>query len=496
MPTANEISMLQAARTAGITSRDELANFMAQIGAESGGLTQLQESFRYTQGLGQISVNVPSVLREGREVAEAARLEALAGRPQELARLMYGGRMGNDDAGDGYLYRGRGFIQLTGENNYRATGTALNLDLVGHPELAADRDNASRIALSFWQTNVPQADRDDVSAAARAVNGGATGLLDRHNRFDAWHAQLTPEFIADLDAGRIRPGNGVGPAVGQDASADGALRRFETGQDVRELRADLHALGIRYDRNHVVGAGNIYDANTEQGVRRFQEQHGLPVTGRAGPETLAAIQEAVQRQQQHVPQQPVQHPDQPRMRNPAGGGNPERDDRQDRDGAPQPPHRGAQLMTDPDHIANPSWLQAERAMGLAAFDPDGKLTPDQRERTTAGMVAGVLLDTRTNMSRIERVDASTIPDAQTGLPKYLIAGQGDPTTGHYRRVAVDVSEVMNTPVEQSSDTAKTAMHTREQKQVQELAQAQTVNQDALSGPTMRIGARSPGSDTG
>ena len=153
-------------------------------------------------------------------------------------------------------------------------------------------------------------------------------------------------------------------------------------------------------------------------------------------------------------------------------------------------------MTDPDHIANPSWLQAERAMGLAAFDPDGKLTPEQRERTVAGLVAGVLLDTRTNISKIDRVDASTIPDAQTGLPKYLIAGQGDPTTGHYRRVAVDVSEVMNTPVEQFSDTAKTAMQTREERQVQELAQAQTINQDAPSGPTMRIGARSPGGDAG
>ena len=172
--------------------------------------------------------------------------------------------------------------------------------------------------------------------------------------------------------------------------------------------------------------------------------------------------------------------------------------RPDRQPAPQPPapRRRAELMTDPDHIANPSWLQAERAMGLAAFDPDGKLTPEQRERTTAGLVAGVLLDTRTNMSKIDRVDASTIPDEQTGLPKYLIAGQGDPTTGHYRRVAVDVSEVMNTPVEQFSDTAKTAMQTREQKQVQELAQAQTINQDVPSGPTMRIGARSPGGDAG
>ena len=127
---------------------------------------------------------------------------------------------------------------------------------------------------------------------------------------------------------------------------------------------------------------------------------------------------------------------------------------------------------------------------------DRKLTPGQRERTTAGLVAGVLADTRTNMSKIDRVDASTISDEQTGLPKYLVAGKGDPTTGHYRRVAVNVSEVMNTSVEQLSDTAKTAMHTREQKQVQELAQAQTAHQDAPGGPTMRIGARSLGGDAG
>ncbi len=172
--------------------------------------------------------------------------------------------------------------------------------------------------------------------------------------------------------------------------------------------------------------------------------------------------------------------------------------RPDRQPAPPPPapRRRADLMTDPDHIANPGWLQAERAMGLAAFDLDRKLTPEQRERTTAGLVAGVLLDTRTHMSKIDRVDASTIADEQTGLPTYLIAGQGDPTTGHYRRVAVNVSEVMHTPVEQSSDIAQTAMQTREQKQVQELALAQILNQDGPSGPTMRIGARSPGGDTG
>lgn len=96
MPTDNEIEMLRAARSAGVTSRAEMANFMAQMGHESGGFTRLEEGFRYTQGIQQIPVD--SAWREGPQALEAARVTALRGRPQELARLMYGSRMGNDDA--------------------------------------------------------------------------------------------------------------------------------------------------------------------------------------------------------------------------------------------------------------------------------------------------------------------------------------------------------------------------------------------------------------
>lgn len=320
MPTANEIEMLQAALAAGITSRDELANLMAQVGSESSGLTRLEESFRYTRGVARIPVR--SVLREGFDAAEAARLAALDGRPEELARLMYGARLGNDDAGDGYLYRGRGYIQLTGEDNYRAAGAGLNLDLVGHPELAADRQNAIRIALWYWN-RVPQLDRDDVTAATYSINGGYNGLQDRFDRFDAWHAELTPEFMADLEAGRLRPGNGVSPAVGREAMADDALRRFEAGPEVRQLQTDLHALGIRDDRRREMGINGNFGDRTEQGVRHFQEAHGLPVTGRAGPETLDAVRDALQQHRQPLPE----NLNPPHMRPP--GNLPRRDEEQE-----------------------------------------------------------------------------------------------------------------------------------------------------------------------
>jgi len=299
MPTRNEISMLNAARAAGITSRDELANFMGQLSHESGGFATLEEGFRYTRGIDQIPVR--SALREGRDALEAARLDALAGRPQELARLMYGGRMGNDDAGDGYLYRGRGFIMLTGEENYRTRGEAIELDLLGNPDLAADRDNASRIAVSYWQDRVPATDRDDVSASTLAINGGENGLADRYNRFDAWYAQLTPEFMADLAAGRVQPGNGVAPVAGLAANADGILRRGERGVEVTQLRVDLLALGIRDDRNRELANVGSFDATVEQAVRRLQGQQGLPVNGRAGPETLELLRAALELQRERRP---------------------------------------------------------------------------------------------------------------------------------------------------------------------------------------------------
>ena len=295
MPTTNEIEVLQAARRANITTRDELANFMAQLSHESGGMNQLEESFRYTRGIDQIPVQ--AAFREGRETLEHARLAALDGRPQELARLMYGGRMGNDDAGDGYLYRGRGFTQLTGEENYRAAGAALGLDLANDPGLAANLENAARISVWYWQERVPQADRDDVSAATVAINGGAIGLRDRHERFDAWHALLTPEFLADLDTGRVRPGAGVGPVTGDPAMEDGALRRFESGVDVRQLQTDLQALDTRDARGRQVALNGSYNQSTEQAIRNFQEAHRLPVTGRANEQTLEVIQDALQRQQ-------------------------------------------------------------------------------------------------------------------------------------------------------------------------------------------------------
>ena len=223
MTTEREAHLLRDAYAAGITQPRELANFMAQVGHESGGLERLEESFRYTRSAEQISGNVRSALRQGRDVLDSARLEALAGRPESLAELMYGGRMGNTEPGDGYLYRGRGYMQLTGKNQYAAAGQALALDLVGNPDLAAQPEHASRIATWYWKQNVPPDVREDARAAGAAINGTdpPNGLDDRAQRFERWEREITPERIQVLSAAR---GAGTDIDAPSASSFDQAMR--------------------------------------------------------------------------------------------------------------------------------------------------------------------------------------------------------------------------------------------------------------------------------
>lgn len=201
MSTDRESQLLRQATAAGIDSPRELANFMAQAGHESRGLSRLNESFNYTRGTSQIPVE--AAWRNGNEVLESARQEALRGHPEALAELMYGGRMGNDAPGDALKYHGRGYLPLTGKGNYERAGQALDLDLVNHPELAAEPEHAGRIAAWQWQTRVPLEAREDVREATVAINGALNGVDDRLRRFDGWQQKLTPEVMDRLARGEV-----------------------------------------------------------------------------------------------------------------------------------------------------------------------------------------------------------------------------------------------------------------------------------------------------
>ena len=276
MNMEREAQLLRDAYAAGITQPRELANFMAQVGHESGGLRQLEESFRYTRSAEQVSGKVRLALREGREPLEAARLEALAGRPERLAELMYGGRMGNDDPGDGYRYRGRGYIQLTGKSQYADAGEALGLDLVRQPDLAAQPEHASRIATWYWQQNVPREVRNDARGAGAAINGRnpPNGLTDRAHRFELWVRELTPERVQALstESSGDRSRDGGAPVTFEDA-----LRVMLPPQAGRAPHITGHYGERRGERTH---AGTDFNyAGGQTGINREHPVVHSPVAG-------------------------------------------------------------------------------------------------------------------------------------------------------------------------------------------------------------------------
>ena len=104
------------------------------------------------------------------------------------AQMKYEGRadLGNTEEGDGYRYRGRGALQITGRKNYAEAGIALGLPLVDAPELAALPENAFRISAWWWKRHGcnESADAGDVQANTRIINGGHNGLMDRTVRYD------------------------------------------------------------------------------------------------------------------------------------------------------------------------------------------------------------------------------------------------------------------------------------------------------------------------
>jgi putative chitinase len=121
--------------------------------------------------------------------------EAYHRQPEKIANRAYGGRMGNgpEASGDGWKYRGRGLIQLTGKDNYRAASDALGVDLVANPDSVTRPEMAALTAAWFWSKNKLNdlADRGDTVAISKRINGGTHGLDDRLQRTSTALALLT-----------------------------------------------------------------------------------------------------------------------------------------------------------------------------------------------------------------------------------------------------------------------------------------------------------------
>lgn len=165
----------------------KLAHFLSQCGHESGGFKLVQENLNYgAKGLRSIF---------GKYFPDDAKALLYERKPEKIANLVYGGRMGNgpETTGDGYKFRGRGFIQLTGKDNYVAFSKAINEDVTANPDLVSTKYPLLSAAWFFTRCLPKCTDASDasVTAVTKCVNGGTIGLPDRLKHFKEYHTLLS-----------------------------------------------------------------------------------------------------------------------------------------------------------------------------------------------------------------------------------------------------------------------------------------------------------------
>jgi putative chitinase len=149
----------------------EVDDFLGQVLHESAGLTRFTENLHYSpERLCQVWPKRFPALSDARPFAY---------NPEALANRVYGGRMGNTAMGDGWRYRGRTPIQLTGKDNYRHVGQLMGLDLVSDPDQLSQPDNALKAAILWWEDRIPDRMIGDPEKVTQRVNGGLIGLVDR-----------------------------------------------------------------------------------------------------------------------------------------------------------------------------------------------------------------------------------------------------------------------------------------------------------------------------
>jgi putative chitinase len=241
-----------------INTPNRIAGFFAQTCHESMNFSALSENLAYrTETLEKLFSKYFS--KAGRNAADYSK------QPEKIANIIYGGRMGNVQEGDGYRFRGRGVIQLTGRDNYTAFGKSVGMS----PEQVIDYVQTKKGALesacwywASWKINAA-CDNSDIVLMTKLVNGGTIGLEDRRKHYEQALAVL---------------GGAVPAPIANAAAIPGVLKKGSTGETVKRLQAEL---GLEDD--------GVFGPGTESAVKKWQAANGLAADGIVGPKTLAKL---------------------------------------------------------------------------------------------------------------------------------------------------------------------------------------------------------------
>lgn len=249
-----------------INTPNRIAGFMAQCAHESGDFTTLEENLNYSEKAlnGVFSRYFGKGKRNAKDYARD---------PKKIANYVYQdefrskrGALGNTNAGDGWLFRGRGIKQLTGRNNYTAFAKTVGMSAEEAAEYVATPKGALESACWFWATNKLErfADAGDNVGLTKKINGGTIGLDDRNKR---WNAALA-----------ILGGKAPAPTKTTAPSSTRTLRKGMKGDDVAKMQK---ALGITADGDFGFG--------TQTSVKKWQKTHGLVADGIVGPATQSKM---------------------------------------------------------------------------------------------------------------------------------------------------------------------------------------------------------------
>lgn len=169
-----------------ITNHLRMAHFLSQCAHESGNFSLVRENLNYSSD-GLLKV-FPKYFKDKLTADKYAR------KPEMIANRVYASRMGNGDeaSGDGFNYRGRGFIQLTGKDNYKQFSDFIGEDCVANPDLVATKYPLTSAAFFFnknglWTICDKGATDDIVTMVTKRVNGGTHGLADRLAKFKVYN---------------------------------------------------------------------------------------------------------------------------------------------------------------------------------------------------------------------------------------------------------------------------------------------------------------------
>lgn len=242
-----------------IVTINRVAGFIAQCAHESVDFTVTEENLNYSAS--RLNEVFPKYFeRAGRDANEYHR------NPEKIANVVYANRMdnGDEESGDGWNFRGRGLIQLTGRYNYTQFGKSCGKSAEEVIDYIKTKKGAIHSACWYWDNrNINRAaDADDLRWMTKLINGGTHGLHDRQFRYDRAKNSLGKDLESSSSSTTTNSKN---------------LRTVKRGSKGKSVKAIQEYLGLSVD--------GVFGTKTEETLKRWQHHNDLTPDGIAGPKT-------------------------------------------------------------------------------------------------------------------------------------------------------------------------------------------------------------------